>query len=125
MIARLLFTLIISVALFNIHTSAVSAAPSDRVSSLKLEQFTKLHSNWKLQGNRLVAVFKFSGGFKGAVNFVQQLVQPADAMNHHPDLSLSYNTLTISLTTHDAGGITTADLKLAETIQKLYVGTKK
>ena len=100
-------------------------SPHEKVSSLKLQSFTQVNSNWKLQGKQLVTVFKFKDGFKGAVNFVQKLVKPADAMNHHPDVSISYNKVTISLTTHDAGGITHADLALAEVIQKLYAGIGK
>ena len=59
------------------------------------------------------------------MNYVQRLVEPADQMNHHPDVSISYNKVTISLTTHDADGITNADLALAEVIQKLYAGGSK
>ena len=124
MILRLTLIFFIS-ASFLSNPQPIFAKPFDKVSSVKLQSFTKLYSDWTLQGDRLVANFKFTGGFKGAVEFVQQLVKPADAMNHHPDLSISYNKVTVSLTTHDAGGITEADLQLAETIQNLYAKVKK
>ena len=124
MILRLTLVFFI-LASFLSNAQSVFAKPFDKVSSVKLQNFTKLYSDWTLQGDRLVANFKFTGGFKGAVEFVQQLVKPADAMNHHPDLSISYNKVTVSLTTHDAGGITEADLQLAETIQNLYTKVKK
>ena len=124
MIIRLTLVFVISAAFLS-NTQSVFAKPLDNVSSVKLQNFTKLHSDWKLQGDRLVANYKFPDGFKGAVEFVKRLVKPADAMNHHPDLSISYNKVTVSLTTHDAGGITEADLQLAETIQKLYAEVKK
>ena len=101
------------------------ANPHEKVSSSKLKSFTKINTNWEQQGKQLITVFTFNSGFKGAVNFVQRLVKPADQMNHHPDVGISYNKVTISLTTHDADGITNADLALAEVIQKLYASIKK
>ena len=55
-----------------------------------------------------------------ATQFVRALTDPADRLNHHPDLTISYNRVRVSLTTHDVGGITEADLKLARMIQNIY-----
>ena len=41
----------------------------------------------------------------------------ADAMDHHPDIDIRYTKVTMTLSTHDAGGITASDLKLAEKIE--------
>ena len=57
--------------------------------------------------------------FVEAIAFVDKLVEPAEAAGHHPDLSISYNEVTVSLTSHDAGGLTSKDFELAQTISDL------
>ncbi|MEL6320773.1 MAG: 4a-hydroxytetrahydrobiopterin dehydratase, partial [Cyanobacteria bacterium J06626_14] len=54
--------------------------------------------------------------FVESVDFVNQLVEPSELMAHHPDVAIAYNQVTLSLTTHDAGGLTTLDFDLAEII---------
>lgn len=78
----------------------------------------QLPSEWSLQGQKLVCVKKFSG-FVEAIAFVNQLVAPAEAAGHHPDLEISYNKVTINLTSHDAGGLTEKDFELAAVISQL------
>ena len=70
---------------------------------------------WACDGRSLTRTYKFAG-FPEAVAFVNGLVGPAEAMNHHPDVAISYNRVTVTLTTHDAGGLTTKDLALARAI---------
>jgi 4a-hydroxytetrahydrobiopterin dehydratase len=59
------------------------------------------------------------GDFVGSVRFVDSLVEPAEAMNHHPDLAISWATVTAKLSTHSEGGLTAADFELAEKIDAL------
>ena len=73
---------------------------------------------WTQEGQTLTRTFKFSN-FVEAIEFVNQLVEPAEAAGHHPDIAISYNRGTISLTTHDAGGLTQMDFDLAQTISQL------
>ncbi len=73
---------------------------------------------WQQQDQTLTRTFKFKN-FVEAIDFVNQLVEPAEAAGHHPDLAISYNKVTISLTTHDAGGLTQMDFDLAQTISQL------
>ena len=54
-----------------------------------------------------------------AVSFVNCLISPSEKAGHHPDIAIAYNRVTISLTTHDAGGLTPQDFELAQTITKL------
>jgi 4a-hydroxytetrahydrobiopterin dehydratase len=49
---------------------------------------------------------------------VNRVAKAADASDHHPDIDIRYTKITCTLSTHDAGGITDADLKLAEEIEK-------
>src|SRR5207249_4675072 len=53
------------------------------------------------------------------VAFVDKLVEPAEAMGHHPDLSISWNKVTVSITTHAAGGLTENDFALAKRIDQV------
>lgn len=73
---------------------------------------------WTTDGKIISRTFKFKD-FVTAINFVNQLVEPAESAGHHPDLAISYNKVTVSLTTHDAGGLTPLDFSLAEQISNL------
>ena len=70
---------------------------------------------WELQGDAIQRIFKFKN-FIEAIAFVNRIVEPAEAADHHPDLSISYNKVTVNLTTHDAGGLTEKDFDLAQAI---------
>ncbi|MGV2832096.1 4a-hydroxytetrahydrobiopterin dehydratase [Myxosarcina sp. GI1(2024)] len=82
--------------------------------SQKLQQLP----GWTREGNKIVNTFKFKD-FVTAVDFVNQLVEPAESTGHHPELAIAYNRVTVSLTTHDAGGITERDFALARVISRL------
>ena len=73
---------------------------------------------WILQQNTIVCTRRFQG-FPEAVAFVNAIVAPAEAAGHHPDLEISYNRVTIRLTTHDAGGLTAKDFDLARILDTL------
>lgn len=60
--------------------------------------------------------------FVGSVQFVNALVEPAEDMNHHPDLEISWDTVTVSITNHSEGGLTEADFELARRIDGLGSG---
>ena len=78
----------------------------------------QLSSEWSVEGKVLNSVWRFKG-FVEAIAFVNQLVKPAEAAGHHPDINISYSRVVIQLTTHDAGGLTHLDFELAETISRL------
>jgi 4a-hydroxytetrahydrobiopterin dehydratase len=74
---------------------------------------------WKEENNRLVRTFKFRD-FKEAFGFMTQVALVAEKMDHHPNWSNVYNSVTIELTTHDAGNkVTEKDRKLAKEIDQL------
>ena len=73
---------------------------------------------WVVDGQELKRSFKFKN-FVEAVDFVNQLVEPAESLAHHPDLEVAYGKVDVSLTTHDAGGLTNLDFALAEKISQL------
>ncbi len=74
--------------------------------------------DWKLDGSEIVTQRTF-GDFIQAINFVNKLVEPAEAAGHHPDIEISYNKVTIHLSTHDAGGLTAKDFSMAAQLDKL------
>ena len=53
----------------------------------------------------------------GSVDFVNRLTEDAEEMNHHPDLEISWNKVTATVTTHSEGGLTANDFELARRIQ--------
>ena len=60
------------------------------------------------------------GDFLKSMTFVNSIAEAAEAANHHPDMLIQYATVTVSLSTHDAGGITDKDFQLAATIDALH-----
>jgi 4a-hydroxytetrahydrobiopterin dehydratase len=76
------------------------------------------HPGWELRGNAITKTFK-RADFVGSVNFLDSIVGPAEAMNHHPDVEISWDTVTISLSTHSEGGVTANDFELAARIDAL------
>lgn len=74
---------------------------------------------WSREGDAIVKRFTREGGFVGSVAFVDALVGPAERMNHHPDLEISWATVTVRLSTHSEGGVTERDLALADEIDRL------
>ena len=75
-------------------------------------------SGWERAGKAIAKEFE-RGDFVGAVKFVERLVEPAEAMNHHPDLEISWATVKVTLSTHSEGGLTAADFELAAKIDAL------
>ncbi|MEL6331258.1 MAG: 4a-hydroxytetrahydrobiopterin dehydratase [Cyanobacteria bacterium J06554_1] len=74
--------------------------------------------DWTLEGTSIQLVLTFKN-FIEAIEYINRLVEPAETAGHHPDLSISYNRVTISLTTHDAGGLTQQDFSLAKTLSQV------
>ena len=75
-------------------------------------------SEWMRQGDVITRTFRFAG-FPEATAFVQQLVEPAEGINHHPDVDVRYDRVIITLSTHESGGLTENDFALAEQIDRL------
>ena len=84
-----------------------------------VEALTRL-PDWKAapNGSSMMREFRFSD-FSEAFGFMTRVALAAQAADHHPDWSNSYNKVTITLSTHSAGGITENDIKLAGAIDKL------
>jgi 4a-hydroxytetrahydrobiopterin dehydratase len=88
------------------------------LSDAEIQERANQLEGWTVEGKELRITRKFKD-FLNAIAFVNQIVEPAEAAGHHPDLAISYNKVTVSLTTHDAGGLTSKDFDLAQVISKL------
>jgi 4a-hydroxytetrahydrobiopterin dehydratase len=73
---------------------------------------------WERRGDAIAKAFD-RGDFVGSVGFVDSLVAPAEAMGHHPDVEISWSTVTVTISTHSEGGLTAADFELAAKIDSL------
>jgi 4a-hydroxytetrahydrobiopterin dehydratase len=73
---------------------------------------------WERAGDAIRKQFELAD-FKGSVDFVNRLTPAAEEMNHHPDLEISWNKVTVTLTTHSEGGLTGNDFVLAGRIDSL------
>lgn len=73
---------------------------------------------WHHRGNAIERTFN-RGDFKGALAFVNAVAEAAEAMDHHPEIGLSWGDVTFVLCSHDAGGLTERDFALAERIDAL------
>jgi 4a-hydroxytetrahydrobiopterin dehydratase len=70
---------------------------------------------WERKEETIQKTFE-RGDFVGSVEFVRRLVEPAEEMGHHPDLSISWDKVEVSITTHAAGGLTENDFELAKRV---------
>src|SRR5512143_3010479 len=70
---------------------------------------------WSRRGDALVRTYQFRN-FSQAMEFVNRVAGLAESAGHHPDIDIRYSKVTLSLSTHDAGGITSNDVSLARSI---------
>ena len=68
--------------------------------------------NWSKRDQTIVRTFQFEGFLKG-ITFVNRIAGKAQKSNHHPDIDISFDKVTLTLTTHEEGGITEKDFLLA------------
>jgi 4a-hydroxytetrahydrobiopterin dehydratase len=78
-------------------------------------------AGWTRDGDALVRSHKFPT-FADAIAFVTRLAFHAEQENHHPDLAISYRTVTITWTTHDRGTVTAKDVAGARFVSRLLRG---
>ena len=73
---------------------------------------------WKKRGSVITRSYEFKD-FPAAIKFVNAVARSAEKAWHHPDIDIRWNKVTLTLTTHDAGGLTGTDFVLAEKIDHL------
>ena len=90
----------------------------EKMNSQQIEANLKGLSDWTIKDEKLHRELKFKN-FVQAWGFMTQIAILAQEMDHHPEWSNVYNKVSITLTTHDAGGLTAKDVALAEGIDRL------
>ncbi len=84
----------------------------------EVEQRLSKLDGWARDGKAIVREYS-CGDFAGSVEFVNRLTPAAEEMNHHPDLAISWSTVTVTISTHSEGGLTASDFELAGRIDGL------
>jgi 4a-hydroxytetrahydrobiopterin dehydratase len=89
-----------------------------KLSKLEINEELKYLPGWNVENEKLHKEFQFDN-FNQAFGFMTRSAMEIEKMNHHPEWFNVYNKITIELTTHDAGGITRNDTKLAKILNSL------
>lgn len=87
-----------------------------KLSDLEIQRALGTLAGWSRRGDALTKTYSFDAFAKG-IAFVSRVATIADSMDHHPDIDIRYTKVTMTLSTHSAGGITQSDLELAEKIE--------
>jgi len=74
---------------------------------------------WELIKNKAIQKKFTFANFKDALTFVNKVGELAEQSNHHPDITINYNKVTLSVTTHDSGGLTSKDFDLAGHVERI------
>lgn len=89
-----------------------------RLSAGDIDRRLEELEGWSREGETITKDFE-RGDFMGSVGLVNDVAPIAEEMGHHPDLAISWDTVTVTLTTHSEGGLTGADFDLAQRIDDL------
>ena len=88
------------------------------LSDEEIEERLGVLDGWKRDGEAITKDFK-RDEFTGSVEFVNEITPVAEELNHHPDLAISWDTVTVTISTHSEGGLTASDFQLAERVDAL------
>ena len=75
--------------------------------------------DWSKRARTILRTFEFKGFLEG-IDFVNRVARKAQKANHHPDIDIHFNKVTLKLTTHDEGGITEKDFSLARQCDEVF-----
>ena len=92
--------------------------PASKLSQDEIADRLRSLRDWEIKDGKLTKAFSLVD-FMAAVGFVDRIAPIAEAEGHHPDLQVGWGRVVVQLTTHDAGGLTAKDFKLASLIDKL------
>ncbi|MEV6162910.1 4a-hydroxytetrahydrobiopterin dehydratase [Streptomyces sp. NPDC052052] len=96
--------------------------PAAPLSQEEIEERLGDLPGWSLEGNRITCTYRLHTHF-AAVGLTVHVAQIQDELNHHSDLTLGYNTVSLSVNTHDAGHVVTEhDLRLATRVAAIAPG---
>lgn len=87
------------------------------ITQAQRDRFISEHAGWQLDGETITKTFAF-GDFSGAMGFVTRIALAAEVADHHPDIDIRWNKVTVALTTHSEGALTSKDLELGATFDE-------
>ena len=90
---------------------------AEKLSSGEIQNKLKALNGWQWVDNALKKQYVFES-FMPAIRFVNRVAELAEAVDHHPDITIHYRKVTMGLSTHSAGGLTQKDFALAEKIDE-------
>lgn len=82
------------------------------VSTTEIEAFLDQHREWSQVGSEITKTYQLAD-FNESMGFVTRVAMMAEKADHHPDINISWNKVTLTLSTHSQGGLTALDLDLA------------
>ena len=88
----------------------------------ELNSLLQARPEWSLRGGKLVRQWIFND-FVAAIAFVNRAAALAEQANHHPDIDIRYNRVELALVSHDAGGITARDARMARQLSAEFPAT--
>ena len=98
--------------------AARSPRPPKKLSEPEIAKALERLEGWEREDETIRKLYTFKA-FADGIRFVDRVAAAADAMDHHPDIDIRYTTVVMALSTHSAGGLTSKDIQLAETIDRL------
>jgi 4a-hydroxytetrahydrobiopterin dehydratase len=90
---------------------------AELLSDIAIQRELGTLAGWSRRGDVLTRTYQFRN-FTQAMDFVNRVAGLAESANHHPDIDIRYSKVTLALSTHDAGGITSNDVALARSIDQ-------
>ena len=91
---------------------------SPLLSDIEIQRELGSLPGWARRGGTLVKTYTFPACPAG-IDWIRRAADAAESMSHHPDIDIRYTRITVTLSTHDSGGITTKDLALARALDAL------
>lgn len=84
----------------------------EKLSEAEVKDRLTHHPEWTEVGGEIQRTFEFAD-FRASIRFVNEVAEEAERVQHHPDVLIRYSKVTLTVSTHDAGGITVKDFYLA------------
>ena len=83
-----------------------------KLNEAQITEQLEIHSEWVELNGQIQRTYKFEN-FIQSMAFINKIADYAEQVQHHPDILIRYDKVTLSVSTHDAGGITSKDFDLA------------
>jgi 4a-hydroxytetrahydrobiopterin dehydratase len=89
------------------------------LSTMQINRRLKDVPHWTKRGKTIRRIFS-CGGFPKSIDFVDQVADCSQQLDHHPDIDIRFDRVTLTLTSHDAGGLTNSDFTLALRCDEMF-----